>query len=29
VTWLANVTRDDVDTGDVCHVLVSFELLEY
>jgi hypothetical protein len=29
VTWLANVTWDDVDTYDVCHVSVSFEHMEY
>jgi hypothetical protein len=25
VTWLADVTNDDVETWDVFHVLVSFE----
>jgi hypothetical protein len=25
VTWLANITGDDVDTWDVHHVLVIFE----
>jgi len=25
VMWLADVTKDDVDTWDVCHVLVIFE----
>jgi hypothetical protein len=29
VTWLADVTWDDVDTWDVFHVSVRFELLEY
>jgi hypothetical protein len=29
VTWLAEVTWDDMDTWDVCHMLVSFEHLEY
>ena len=29
VTWLADVTWDDVDTWNVCHVSVSFEHLEY
>jgi hypothetical protein len=29
VMWLADVTWDDVDTWDVCHVSVSFEHLEY
>jgi hypothetical protein len=29
VTWLADITWDDVDTWDVCHVLVCFEHLEY
>jgi hypothetical protein len=24
VTWLANVTWDDLDTWDVCHMSVSF-----
>jgi hypothetical protein len=28
VTWLANVTWDDVDTWDVCHMSVSFEHVE-
>jgi hypothetical protein len=25
VTWIADVTGDDMETWDVCHVLVSFE----
>jgi hypothetical protein len=25
VTWLANVTREDMETWDVCHMSVSFE----
>jgi hypothetical protein len=25
VTWLVDITRDDVDTWDVRHMLVSFE----
>jgi hypothetical protein len=29
VTWLADVTWDDMDTWDVCHMSVSFEHLEY
>jgi hypothetical protein len=29
VTWLIDVTWDDVDIWDVCHVSVSFEHLEY
>jgi hypothetical protein len=29
VTWLADVTWDDVDTWDVYHMLVSFEHMEY
>jgi hypothetical protein len=28
VTWLTDVTWDDVDTWDVCHVSVSFEPME-
>jgi hypothetical protein len=28
-TWLADVAWDDVDTWDVCHVSVRFEILEY
>jgi hypothetical protein len=28
VTWLADVTRDDVDTWDVCHMSMSFEHVE-
>jgi hypothetical protein len=28
VTWLVDVTWDDVDTWDVCHVSVSFEPME-
>jgi hypothetical protein len=29
VTWLVDVTWDDMDTWDVCHVSVRFEILEY
>jgi hypothetical protein len=29
VTWLADVTWDDVDTWNVCHMLVIFDHLEY
>jgi hypothetical protein len=29
VTWLVDVTWDNMDTWDVCHVSVSFEHLEY
>jgi hypothetical protein len=28
VTWLMDITWDDVDTWDVCHVSVSFEPME-
>jgi hypothetical protein len=28
VTWLVDITWDDVDTWDVCHVSVSFEPME-
>jgi hypothetical protein len=28
VTWLADITWDDVDTWDVCHVSMSFEPME-
>jgi hypothetical protein len=29
VMWLVDVTWDDVDTWDVCHMSVIFEHLEY
>ena len=29
VTWLADITRDDMDTWYVCHMSVSFEHMEY
>jgi hypothetical protein len=29
VTWLADVTWDDMDTWDVCHVSVHFEHMDY
>jgi hypothetical protein len=28
VTWLVDITWDDVDTWDVCHVSVIFEHVE-
>jgi hypothetical protein len=29
VMWLVNITYDDVDTWDVCHMSISFENMEY
>jgi hypothetical protein len=29
VAWLVDVTWDDMDTWDVCHVSVIFKHLEY
>jgi hypothetical protein len=29
VVWLVDITWDDVDTWDVCHMLVIFEHMEY